>query len=376
VELADGIYDNPISRAIDRDGVVVKAETVGGVTITGQSIDITGLGVWMYGFVLNTTGTIDLDGSGPVFKRNTVNLVNTGTWLDIRAPDVVVDHNEISGKSNSGYTFRNSDTSAVRMKITYNYIHDLTGANSMIVLGHSSMSHWDNFAEIAYNRIENINIGDSEIITFKSSRANFHDNTVITSTAGFSFRQGHNNRFIDNTLIGVGLRLYGHGHIVTGNQFIDNPNKQLLQSLVAGGGNIADYPDSSNAYYAEVRDCTFENNIIVNTISGGSIPLTIGYGGGTMGPRNNVFKDNIVYGTAGGLLTDDVSSGSWSSNTLIGNIVYATGSASRGDMPSQDIDPQLVKGADGIYRFSADSPLKWTQNNAILTTAEVGPAAP
>jgi hypothetical protein len=61
---------------------------------------------------------------------------------------------------------------------------------------------------------------------------------------------------------------------------------------------------------------------------------------------------------------------------MSGNIVYATGSASRGDMPGQNIDPQLNKGTDGIYRFSANSPLKWTQNNDLLTTADVGPKAP
>jgi hypothetical protein len=376
VELANGNYDNPTARSISRQGVIVKAATVGGVTITGQAIDITGQGAWMYGFVLKTTGTIDLDGSGAVFKRNTVNLVNTGTWFDFRAPDVVVDHNEISGKSNSGYTFRNSDASAVRMKITHNYIHDLTGADSMIMLGHSSMSHWDNQAEIAYNRMERINIGDPEIITFKSSGANFHDNTVITSTSGFTFRQGHNNKFMDNTLIGVGLRLYGHGHVVTGNQFIDDPNRQLLQSLYIGSANILDYPDSSNAYYAEVRDCRFENNIIVRTISSGDIPLTVGHGGYGMPPQGNTFNNNIVYGTAGGTLTDSGGSASWSANTLSGNIVYATGSASKGDMPSQNVDPLLVKGADGTYRFSASSPLRWTQNNDLLTPAEVGPMAP
>lgn len=330
----------------------------------------------MYGFVLKTTGTIDLDGSGVVFKRNTVNLVNTGTWFDIRAPDVVVDHNEISDKSNSGYTFRNSDTSAVRMKITHNYIHDLTGADSMIMLGHSSMSHWDNQAEIAYNRMERINIGDPEIITFKSSGANFHDNSVITSTSGFTFRQGHAQTFEDNTLIGVGLRLYGHDHVVRGNMFIDDPNRQLLQSLYIGSANILDYPDSSNAYYAEVRDCTFENNIFVKTITGGDIPLTVGYGGYGMPPQGNTFRNNIIYGTAGGTLTDTGGSASWSANTVSGNIVYATGSASRGDMPSQNIDPQLVKGADGTYRFSASSPLKWTLSNDLLGTAEVGPFAP
>jgi hypothetical protein len=376
VELADGSYDNPNSRVINRNGVIVKAETVGGVTITGQSIDITGQGTWMYGFVLRTTGTIDLDGSGVVFKRNTVSLVNTGTWFDFRAPDVVVDHNEIYGKSNSGYTFRNSDTSAVRMEITHNYIHDLTGADSMIMLGHSSMSHWDNSAEIAYNRMERINIGDPEIITFKSSGANFHDNTVIGSTASFTFRQGHAQTFEDNTLIGVGLRLYGHDHVVRGNMFIDDPNRQLLQSLYIGSANILDYPDSSNAYYAEVRDCIFENNIIIKTITGGDIPLTVGHGGYGMPPQSNTFRNNIVFGTAGGTLTDTGGSASWTQQIMSGNIVYATGSASRGDMPGQNIDPQLNKGTDGIYRFSANSPLKWTQNNDLLTTADVGPKAP
>jgi poly(beta-D-mannuronate) lyase len=269
----------------------------------------------------------------------------------------------------------------------HNYFHDHSGSGTPAEayrIG-SSESAWLDFqAEVSYNRFERIS-GETELATNKGSGINIHDNTFLDCNSSLTLRHGNNNRVEDNLFIHSGLRIYGHGHIVRGNQIIDDPNNQLRQSLMIGAGTDANdsgspgQPGSSNSIHAQVRDTLIENNIIVNSIDIGSrVNLQLGFGSiiSPYPPIDNNIRNNIIYGTNTGTLTGVDNDASWADNNVSGNIVYATGSASSGNMPSENIDPLLQRDADGIYRFTANSPQQWTQNYVLLRPADVGPMAP
>jgi hypothetical protein len=391
VELADGTYNNPTSRTISRSGVIVKAETVGGVTITGAPIEISGNNAWFHGFRLNNAASGDtmyVSGDGAHIVRNTFRMTGTGIseWLVVRADNVEVAYNDFGNKASQG-TFVLHGTGSSHytgLKMHHNYFHDHSGSGTPAEayrIG-SSQSAWLDFqAEVYNNRFERIN-GETELVTNKGSGINIHDNTFIDCNSSVTFRHGNNNRVENNVFIHTGLRIYGHGHVVRGNQIIDDSNNQLRQSLQIGAGTDANdsgspgQPGSSNSIHSQVRDTIIENNIIVNTRNIGSlVSVQLGFSSITAPypPIDNTIQNNIIYGTNTGILTGTDNNASWGSNTLSGNIVYGTGSATRGNMPSQNIDPLLQKDADGLYRFTANSPLTWNQSIRLMTEADVGP---
>jgi poly(beta-D-mannuronate) lyase len=246
----------------------------------------------------------------------------------------------------------------------YNSYHDRAVASSgspaeAIRIG-SSETAWLNFgAGVGYNRFERVD-GETELITLKGSYMNVHHNTAINCNSSFTFRHGNFGIFDANVLINAGLRIYGHGHTITRNQVIAVSHNQLRQAITIGQGTVADDNGSSgvvgasNANHAQVRDCIINNNIIASDNATNLNIMTLGFdtSGGTFSPTNNTINYNIITASTG-VLTKQDNGSLWSGNTVSGNILWPTGTATVGDMLSGSYflaDPQLLRLSDTTCR--------------------------
>lgn len=399
IELVNGTYNNP-SRAIlttSASRVVVKAQNLLGVIITGAPIDILSPGIIFYGFDLQYSITGDyifINGEDSRFARNKVRLADVSPaqeWLTVLANNVLVDHNDFGVKSNNG-TFTligTGDSLWTDCKILWNYYHDRPILNTpaeAIRIGSSESAQLEFNAEVAWNRFEQIN-GETELCTFKGSKIDCHHNTAINCNSAFTFRHGNFNKFNDNFLVNAGFRMNGHGHEVRRNQMLDNIHNQIRQALVIASGtdlNDAGSPGVAgppNEFHSQVRDSIVERNIIVADQSTNLIHLSIGYTANeitfppTFQPIDNDITDNIVW-VGKGTAANTFFSANWNANRVEGNILFVHGTGILGDMPIsgyRNIDPQLIQNVDLSYSFTGPSPMKWEQSIRVLGISDVGP---
>ncbi len=378
--LADGVYNNATRKSLTKNtsGVVTfGAQNVGGVTITGQPIDLPSNNTIFRGFDLvysvSSGNYVSISGTGVQFTRNKCHFANPGTlqkWIQISANDCVFDHNECYSKTNDDVLLLivKSPPIATGVQVLYNYFHDIVGVDNdteCIRVGNSNQCTHTANAIIAYNRFENIS-ADPELISVKNSFVNIHHNTAVNCDCSIVLRQCTDVTVNANTLINCGIRMYGKNHIITRNQIIENSHAQQQQALVIGNGDVEEYPvDTSNAVYARVKNCTIENNIIASKNATSANIFQFGYpSGNTFTPTGNIIRSNIITASTG-KLTDESGSADFNDNTVENNILYATGTATIGDMPSSGytaVNPNLTQMTDLSYRCAS-----------YRATNEVGP---
>ena len=91
-----------------------------------------------------------------------------------------------------------------------------------------------------------------------------------------------------------------------------------------------------------------------NTLVANKTHLVVGYGGAPYPPLNCTIGNNLIKGDTGTLVTVVGGTGTvWQNNIL-------DGTAATGGIPASGytrVNPLLTKGADGLYRPDAGSPL-------------------
>lgn len=418
IVLANGTYNNGVRTPLTKDAtaaspIVVRAETIGSVTITGAPIDISGDNLIFHGFRLRYTAAGDaifIRGAGVRFARNDVQLVNQAgvqsEWLTVLADNCIIDHNYFALKETNG-TFLLVGTGGAVVKNTLvrrNSFYDHRGVGTpaeAIRFGSSQTANVSFNCILEENRFERIN-GETELITIKCSGCTLARNTFINCNSSMTFRHGQRHTALDNTFLRCGFRIYGSNHTVRGNQMIGDPNNQLRGHMVPGAGTHARDGDSlagapfadevvlpaGHENHAQVKNSMFEQNILAAESATALTVFAWAYNSNPVTyppnylPVGNTVRQNIITGSRGRLANSTwavagVSWGPcWIGNTVTGNILYPTGTATLGDMPAsgfQQVDPLLQKGSDGIYRFTTNSPLRWVQNNFVLRTVDVGP---
>lgn len=344
--LEDGIYDH-VSREAITKSVIVKAKNPGKAIIKGAPIDLKAINIEFSNFDLQYSISEDYIHIEKPCKLlgNKIHFANTakGKWIIVNDPDVTIAGNEIYNKTTMD-TFITVNEPGV--KIQNNYFHDLIGSGTpmeAIRLGASSLRAVDFHSDVSGNTFERIK-ADTELITVKSSNNNIHDNIFKDNVSSTTFRHGRNNKFVNNKLENTGLRIYGKGHTVTGNNFKRNPNNQLRQ-IVIGNGEFAEEEQNTTASYTQVRDLLFQNNYIDAQDSTDLIIFCWGYDSGrALKPVNNKVLNNTILGSKG-ILANTNDGASWANNEITGNVLWATGSAKYGDMPSAGYtkkDPNVV----------------------------------
>lgn len=404
VLLTNGTYNNPTRKDLTKttgSTVTFAAQNTGGVTITGQPIDLPDDNTIFQGFDLQYNITTDggtyvtIDGAGCQMTRNKIHFANipspgTQKWIRIKGNNCTFDHNEVYGKTtieDMVLVDKNSSTAVTGCKILYNYFHDFIQnpgdtKSEVIRYGESTLAFLDFNGEIAYNRIENID-ADTEILSIKCTNVNIHHNTFKDTLGSLVLRQAYNCIVTANVLINTGLRFYGSGHTITRNQIIDDSVGGVSAACVIGSGDLEDLEFSagvagtpgqvipSNSNYARVKSCIISNNIWANgNASSGNIVALGNDGSRAFQPTGNTITNNIVQASTGTLTHAITGSfnASWSANTVSGNILYPTGTATVGDMPGggyTNTNPNLKRLVDGSYRCAY-----------YVDAAEVGPLSP
>lgn len=380
--------------------IVVRAQTVGGVTIGGSGgIVFSNCDnfVW-HGFRHRHGSDIEVVNgcSGFRFARNDVQLADPSStsssinWFQYEGCiKGRIDHNWFHDKNTIGGFVSVSFSSDVALgnetvweyNRYQNQVNSTNDSGEAVRMGSSTNSKRFYRQMWRYNYFDN-NPGDAEVITNKSCGNTYYNNSFINNNSSLVFRHGHTCKALGNYFQGNGgLRVYGANNIVANNHFTLNSVSGVRCSLVIGNGDVVTPPGSegegtSHAKYEQVSNLICVLNTIENG-TGTSSPLVHwGFGSRTYKPIGSTFRGNIVKASSGELFSfrDGATAGD---NTFSDNVFHVTGSATYGDLTSTQatrVDPGLTRGTDGIYRIAGTSSAaygKFASTTPFSTTTTV-----
>jgi poly(beta-D-mannuronate) lyase len=360
--------------------ILVRAETVGGVTLTGSStIKFGGSYIVVDGFLFSN-GYVPQDGVVE-FRTATTNYANhcrlTNTSIiDYSNPDTTidskyvsiygqynrVDHCYLKGKKNLGTTLVvwRPDTSANYALIDSNYFGPrpplgLNGGET-IRIGTSDLCTSNSFSVVEHNYFDQCN-GELEIISSKSCGNIFRYNTFVNCIGTLTLREAHRNAVYNNFFFGDkvsnagAIRIIGEDHVVYNNYITGMAGTNYRTAIAMMNG----IPNSPNAGYFQVKRAV----VAFNTLVDNAHSFNIGVASDstcTLTPVDCVFANNIIYGTKTPLVAFPTTMPA--NMTWKGNIFYGT-STGFTTLPDSNyvVDPKLLTADDtGIRHLSATSP--------------------
>jgi hypothetical protein len=231
-----------------------------------------------------------------------------------------------------------------------------------VQLGQDQSAHGNVSARaiVEFNLFEQAD-GDSEIISNKSADNIIRHNTMRDSRAGLCLRGGRNVRVEGNWFLRTeGMRVFGEGHVIVNNHFMETSDGILLPAGQYRGGHFADRATSGS--YQRAERVLVVHNTIVNPKRSG-IELGRDRGQSHEGvvknqmPADIEIACNLVTGRSGKLFVDHGAEAvRWT-----GNIGWPAGQAAIGiETPGiRKVDPALVQ-HDGWLRLSSGSPARDT----------------
>jgi poly(beta-D-mannuronate) lyase len=399
--------------------VTVKAETVGGVTLTGSSsFSFSGVhDISIQGFRFTQSTTMDVGSSSKAvdFVRNEFVFAQSAEHnLIVRSDDSEIAYNWFHGKSTIGVYLGiegpGTDTVAKNTHIHHNYFSDqtFTGTNGgeSIRLGTSPKALSSGNAIVEYNLFEHAD-GDPEAISVKSSGHTIRYNTIRNSKGGIVLRHGNGNKVLSNYILngGNGIRIYGNDHVIM-NNYVSWVTGTDAAGIVVGSGTVRDHFVGESETSRKQYDAPDRIRIGLNTLVNNSNGI-LGETKRTVPPLNVTIVDNIVQGASGYLASVPLMQDFY----WRGNILW--GSAANGNIPTVGytrVNPQLAQDATGVWKIGSSSPAvnaafmtdhgTWVTDDiegrqragvydvgahevttspatrAPLTTAKVGPTAP
>lgn len=406
--------------ATQENPIIIKAESVGGVTLTGESgfVFKKSAHITLEGFVFDVTGDnslIKLEGCNNIrITRNVFELKTTesikwvfigGVWDDNTLPFQFpshhnrVDHNIFQNKNTPGHYITvdgTTDTNDVAYQSQYDRIdHNYFKNNSpravneqeSIRVGWSKMSNSSGYTTVEFNLFEDCD-GDPEIVSVKSSDNIIRHNTFLKSYGTLSLRHGNRNRIEGNyffgggkpietspdnaTLYTGGIRIYGKDHVIINNYMQglngtrwDAPITLTLGDAEEGNTNLTKHFIADNVLIA------------YNTLVDNSHGIEIGFdNNGNYGKdlKNIKIANNLIISSENALVeikdnNDQGSNITWQNNLFAPTgtattIVNAT-STSFTDAMVKDENPFLVSESYNdytIWRTTASTP---NYNNAV-----------
>ncbi|WP_207480647.1 chondroitinase-B domain-containing protein [Microbacterium sp. SD291] len=354
------------------DPVTVKAETVGGVTLTGSSsFSFSGVhDISIQGFRFTQSTTIDVGSSSKAvdFVRNEFVFSDTAEHnLIVRSDDSEIAYNWFHGKDSIGVYLGiegpGTDTVAKNSHIHHNYFsdHNFTGTNGgeSIRLGTSPKALSSGGAIVEYNLFENAD-GDPEAISVKTSGHTIRYNTIRNSKGGIVLRHGNDNKVLSNYILNGenGIRIYGNDHVVM-NNYVSGIS-ETDGSIIVGAGTVRDHfvgesSESRKQYDAPDR-IRIGLNTVVNNVNG-----LAGETHRPLPPLRVTIVDNIFQGATGKLADVPLMQDFY----WRGNILW--GAAANGNIPTVGytrVNPQLAQDAAGVWKIGSSSP---AVNTAFMT---------
>lgn len=409
---ASGTASNPI---------IIKAETVGGVTLTGESHFVfkKAAHIILQGFVFDGQGEdtlVKLEGCNNiritqnVFELETEESIKWvfigGFWSDntfeFASHHNRIDHNIFQNKNTPGHyitvdgsndgdeDFRQSQYD----RIDHNYFKNngprAANEQESIRIGWSEMSMSSGFTTVEYNLFENCD-GDPEIISVKSCDNTIRHNTFRGCYGTLSLRHGNRNHVEGNFFFGNdkpngtfinsngsnstiytgGIRIYGTDHVIINNYMEGLKGTRWDAPIALTQGDAIDGSSTNFSKHFRAERVTISNNTLVNNTHG----IEIGFDNN--GNYNKELKDitianNLVMGSENSLITyldGNTNEGAitWSNNVFF-PMEDATLTSDNSTFSADEIDlldPLLIY--DGTHwKATAGTPTK-VNNNPNLT---------
>lgn len=299
--------------------ITLTAETKGEVFLTGQS------NLRLAGEYLHVNGLVFKDGHTPTkevvaFRQNKKNLANNSRISEIvidnfnqterREPDFWVmmygknnrfDHNYLAGKNNAGVTMAvrlNEERSQQNYhRIDHNYFgpRQILGSNGgeTLRIGTSHYSRTDSHTVVENNYFDRRD-GELEIISNKSGRNAFLNNTFFESRGTLTMRHGNNNVVENNVFFGNGVEHTGGIRVINAGQTIRNNYMEGLKGTRFGGALVVmnGVPNGPINRYDPVINALIERNSLINSDN-----LQLGAGSDTERsgvPEDSDFNNNLI----------------------------------------------------------------------------------
>ncbi|MDB5251034.1 MAG: hypothetical protein JWP27_203 [Flaviaesturariibacter sp.] len=299
--------------------IVVKAETPGGVLLSGtSSLRVAGTGLEVSG--LRFTSGFSPKGAAIEYRAgsevaNHCRITNCAidnydppsretesSWILLYGRNNRFDHNTVSGKLNNGVTLavildeeRNQDNSH---RIDFNHFADRPNLGSnggeTIRVGTSQSSLTSSRTRIENNYFEHCS-GEVEIVSIKSCDNIIRNNTFFECVGVLALRHGHRNLVEGNSFIGNGkpytggIRVINEGHVIRNNYFYKLAGDRFFAALAIMNA----VPNSLPNRYHQVKDVTITNNTWVEC---GNILLDVGRDNErTQTPENVLLAHNYFY---------------------------------------------------------------------------------
>lgn len=398
--------------------VIIKAETAGGVVLTGESHFVVKKSAYLTleGFVFEGQGEdslVKLEGSNHIrITRNVFELETSesikwvfigGVYNDNTFPFTFpshhnrVDHNIFQNKTTPGHyitidgSFDDSGSEEVYHQSQYDVIDHNHFKNNgpravneqeSIRIGWSEMSLSSGFTTVEHNLFEDCD-GDPEIVSVKSSDNIIRHNTFRRSYGTLSLRHGNRNRVEGNyffgdgkpvgtspagsTLYTGGIRIYGTDHVIVNNYMEGLNGTRWDAPITLTLGDAIDGQSSNLTKHFRAERVTIAFNTLVDNTHG----IEIGFDN-----NNNYNKDlanitvanNLITGAENSLVAIVDSDNDQGSNiTWINNLMYPTGNAAILSGATSTIfdaddvineNPSLeFDSATNVWRTSASTPV-------------------
>ncbi|WP_159085969.1 chondroitinase-B domain-containing protein [Flavobacterium faecale] len=409
--------------------IIIKPQSVGGVTFTGDSYFSfkKSANIILEGFNFNCTGKstiVKFEGSNNVrvtrniFKLTISDGVSSVKWVyiggvydDVTLPYQFlshhnrVDHNIFKEKNLPGHYITIDGTNAKVQSqydvIDHNHFKDnsprATNEQESVRVGWSDMSKSSGFTTVEYNLFENCD-GDPEVLSVKSCDNIIRHNTFRGNYGTLSFRHGNRNRAEGNYFFGNGrpiglapdgttklytggMRVYGTDHVIINNYFEGLNGTKWDAPITITQGDDIDGPNNntlSNHFRAERVVIAY--NTLVNNDQG--IEIGFSNNGAYSKPVNQItIANNLITSDRNSLVKivdgkDQGSAITWSNNlmypvspaTLISGGITTTLSS-----PNEVIveNPNLVfDAATSTWKSSSTTPL-YSNTNAIVNDEDI-----
>ncbi|WP_028115963.1 polysaccharide lyase 6 family protein [Ferrimonas senticii] len=290
--LADGEWPN-LQLTIDRDNLIIAAQTVGQVRITGDStVEVNGDNVRLDGLYWDnatpeqSNGLVVLNGNNNTLSNSTIvgagvnnNPSCTGgdhRWVSLKGKQHQVVSNRFDGKCGKGVlltVWRQSGKTDEHL-ISHNLFrdyhrrHNETNGFEGIRIGTSDSSQSDSNTVVQYNLFERIN-GEIEIISSKSGGNHYRFNTFRNSDGLLTLRHGKDNVVENNLFLqsgsegGGGIRVFDSGHRISNNYIsgVDTTSNSRGGIVLHAGLNKK---GSEPSYSSELNKQWTANNISVS----------------------------------------------------------------------------------------------------------------
>lgn len=324
--------------------IVLTAETPGKVILSGQS------NLRLAGEFLEVSGLVFKNGYTPTsevisFRVDSRNVANNSRitetvidnynqlerqevdfWVMMYGKNNRFDHNHIVGKRNKGVTMAvrlNTEKSQENHhRIDHNYFgpRQILGSNGgeTLRIGTSHYSLTDSFTIVENNYFDRAD-GELEIISNKSGKNIFRNNTFYQSRGTLTMRHGNNNLVEGNVFFGNGADHTGGIRVINAGQVIRNNYMEGLKGTRFGGALVVmnGVPNSPINRYHQVKDAIITNNSLINS---DNIQLAAGSDTERSAvPVNSEFASNLIFhGDDRDVFTvyDDVSGITFAENIL------------------------------------------------------------